>query len=292
MVKKSQDILDKEHYEMLMAKKNYEEMNKPWYKKLEPWKLILTTAAAFLTAVILYKNGAFDFQSKALEVKRNNLEYDVKRFSNEKDSMFQIRDRLENENKVLVLRNLQIQIANKRAYESLDQRGKYFADVFAKNVELEKKNQRLESELNNANNLTLTRFSNSVVNTTWPMSIDQKGIGVSFAGNNNQGIFDISHMAMPSGKYVGQESIASIISQLPKLNTSSDIDWSKYVGNTLSMPINSTPILSSYNYTQGLSGDLTGNPLHISHNDSILLYNDKKFSFYNSTVPIIFRTKD
>ena len=172
MAKKSSDVIEKEHYEMLIAKKQYEQLMRPWFKRIEIWKVIVTSSLTLITVVVLYKNGLFDFRTKelqlmntALEVKKDNLEYDIKKFSGAKDSMYLIREQLLSENRNLLLKNMQIDIANKHAYASLNQREKFFVQVQLRNVELERKNQGLtDAALIAKNTIAMPYYSNLEIN--------------------------------------------------------------------------------------------------------------------------------
>ncbi|MFM9654001.1 hypothetical protein ACKI1S_49685, partial [Streptomyces galilaeus] len=68
------------------AKKQYEQIIKPWYLKLDYWKVVIGGVIMIFSATVGYKNGLFDFRQKqldievkAMELKKENLDFDIKK---------------------------------------------------------------------------------------------------------------------------------------------------------------------------------------------------------------------
>lgn len=135
----------KEHFEMLIAKKQYENLSKPWYKKLEVWKFAAWSVFTFLSVAVLYHNGLFDFQTKALQAERNALlaqkeylEYEKVKLSDEQVSMQLASNKMKEEMSMLKQEVAQLNYVKQMAFKSLDERDKLFAMTLMRNRELEK----------------------------------------------------------------------------------------------------------------------------------------------------------
>lgn len=274
MAKKSKFLLEKEYYELLIVKKQYDQMTKPWYKKTEIWKVIVTSSLTLLTIIILYKNGLFDFRSKelqimntALEVKKENLEYDIKKFSGAKDSMHSIRDRLESENRILALKNMQIDIANKRAYSSLDQREKYFVKVQQRNVDLERQNQSLADAGKRGNIFLSNYIPNESPRSIGSLIVDQKmNIGDWKVDNNILETINLSKYPLTN---INSDNIYQIGINTSNSISTNTLNTSKYIGlgsisndNSLifsnySLPIGVQKVESNYTWPVSFNGNNT-----------------------------------
>ncbi|MFV7869578.1 hypothetical protein ACNPMP_14995, partial [Enterococcus faecium] len=74
MKKKKGNIASKEYYETLIAKKQYEQIIKPWYLKLDYWKVVIGGVIMIFSATVGYKNGLFDFRQKQLDIEVKAME--------------------------------------------------------------------------------------------------------------------------------------------------------------------------------------------------------------------------
>lgn len=135
----------KEHYEMLIAKKQYENLSKPWYKKLEVWKVFIGSVLTFLSVAVLYHNGLFDFQTKALQAERNALlaqkeylEYAKAKLSDEQVSIQLASNKMKEETSILKQEVAQLNYVKQMAFKSLDERDQILATTLMRNRELEK----------------------------------------------------------------------------------------------------------------------------------------------------------
>lgn len=268
MGKKSRNALGKEYYEMLIAKKQYEEMSKPFYKKIEYWKLVVTSILTFLTVFVMYKNGLFDFRTKelqlmttSLELKKENLEYDVKRFTTEKDSLTESHIRLVEDNKLLQFRNIQIDVANRKAYSTLDQNGKLFVQIMLKNVELERLNQKLTDERNSHKSSWLNYSPQENVINNSSLSIDRTKNNISWSGiYENPFKIDLSNIPVTNDYF----------NNLSNSNSSNILDLSKYLNLGPYTKIN-TNLTSDYknNIVIPSEGGFYISPVTISENSSL-----------------------
>src|SRR5438045_9736683 len=78
---------EREQLETEKLRLEIQSMQKAPLKKRDTWNLIVTGLIGAVSVFLLVKNGAFDFQSKELSYKRENLEYDIRKLNDEKDSV-------------------------------------------------------------------------------------------------------------------------------------------------------------------------------------------------------------
>lgn len=182
----------KAYYDMLISKEQYKELVKPWYRKIKNFSFIVTSILTLISLFILYKNGLFDFKTKELEVKRENLQFEINKFSQERDSIIKYRLRLEADNKFLVAQNLQFEIANKLAFSSINKRDTLFGQILQKNISLEKRNQILEEENKSLSNRI---NSGSIFGAN---TFGQSSILTPFSSNNSSNFSILNSEAIKS----------------------------------------------------------------------------------------------
>lgn len=160
----------KEHFEMLIAKKQYENLSKPWYKKLEVWKVLIGSVLTFLSVAVLYHNGLFDFQTKALQAERNALlaqkeylEYAKAKLSDEQVSMQFASNELIKKQSSLEQQVSQLEFVKQKAFKSLDERDKFLAQVLARNITLETQGHENTEKLRQYESM---RFGSSLYSPT------------------------------------------------------------------------------------------------------------------------------
>jgi len=220
MKKKKVTIENKEYYETLIAKKQYEDLTKKWYKKLESWKTISWIAVSIVTALIMYANGLFDFRTKELElinrqleVKKDNLESDIKKFASIKDSLFIIRDRLAEENQILTLHKFQLLEANKQAFAKLDDRGKHIFSLSQELTKVHRRNQQLEDEIENSKKISFSLQYTGAQSYPWINSntssiLNQTTFNSPFFENNSRtGLYTLTQAKI--GDHETNNSIGS-----------------------------------------------------------------------------------
>ena len=62
-------------------------LKKAAWRKRDFWSLIITAAISTASLILLIANGGFEFKSKELSFKRENLEYDIRKLNDKKDSV-------------------------------------------------------------------------------------------------------------------------------------------------------------------------------------------------------------
>lgn len=160
MSNKRNDLHTKEYYEIEKLKTEIAEIRRPYYKKLPFWHFISTTLIAIGTITLLYFNGAFDFKTKALELKRENLEYDIRQFTSEKTNL---KNQIElnkidlvnlvNIKNELQKQNAKLEYAYKMSNGSLSEKNKYVASLLATNKLLNEEYNELKSKSTLNNNI-------------------------------------------------------------------------------------------------------------------------------------------
>lgn len=201
--------LTKAHYELLIAKEKYNALIRPWYKKNKIWSFIITSFLTFVSVIILFNNGLFDFKTKELELKRENLKFDINKFTSERESLLSYRLKLESDNKLLLAQKNQLEVATRVVMQSINSRDTIFARIIARNLMLEKRNQYLEEENKN------------------------------FKVNNS------SLLLSPSLGYsqIGASSLSTYSNILSGLNSNTS-----NVNNAFTLPLSNSTVLGNYNY--------------------------------------------
>jgi chromosome segregation ATPase len=81
------NLPSKEQLEAEKLQLEIDSMRKHPLKKRDAWNLFITGFIGLASLFLLIKNGAFDFQSKELSYRRENLEWDIRKLQDEKDSV-------------------------------------------------------------------------------------------------------------------------------------------------------------------------------------------------------------
>lgn len=263
MKKKKGNIASKEYYETLIAKKQYEQIIKPWYLKLDYWKVVIGGVIMIFSATVGYKNGLFDFRQKqldievkAMELKKENLDFDIKKNASFQETLIATRDRLFAENAELESKKAQLMLANKKAYANLDERGKQMFAINQELNDLKKKNHDLEYErnfgrssvfnnqtLSSINASSLSEISKYFSDNSKPYSsikgldVSQASLGNTVTTNNGlsdalyrqqsgllgntdwRGIEYFKNKGVDLSEYIKVNSDGSIQNYLPSLNS-------------------------------------------------------------------------
>jgi hypothetical protein len=154
----------KEHYEIEKLKAEIAQIKRPFYKKTPFWNLLIALSTLF----ILYRNGAFDFKTKALELKRENLEYDVRQFTSEKVNLKSQIESFRMDLTNLTELKTKLQYANKISQNSLSEKDKYLGELLNENDQLKRENNDFKQQ----NPLSLS----SLLQTYQPNIIGSGGI--------------------------------------------------------------------------------------------------------------------
>lgn len=148
---------DKEGLEKRKLQAEIDNLTKPFYQKIEFWSFAATASVALITALILYTNGAFDIKTKNLEIQRNNLQFEINKFTQDTIGYASQRRILEHNNAVLSKRTkfLTEQLSNdslRRVEIYKNTLGKvdsimepYRKEIMATNSKIDLYNKKLES---------------------------------------------------------------------------------------------------------------------------------------------------
>lgn len=227
----SKSELTKAHYELLIVKEQYNALIRPWYKKNKIWSFIITSVLTFISLIILFNNGLFDFKTKELELKRENLKFDINKFTSERDSLISNRFKLESDNKQLLIQKNQLELATKVVMQSINSRDTIFARIIARNIMLENRNQYLEEENKSLN----IKVNNSTLLLSPTLGYSQ--IGSSLLSSNSNAL---------GGYNSGSSNFTNTIT-LP-LSTISSLGLSNYnyQGSVTPNIFTVSPTLSNY----------------------------------------------
>lgn len=80
----SKPVNNKEALEIIKLEYEIRSLQKKGWQKIRFWQVMLTILLSAGTLFVLYKNGAFDFQTKILELRKENLVYEINSFENRK----------------------------------------------------------------------------------------------------------------------------------------------------------------------------------------------------------------
>lgn len=228
----------KEYYEIEKLKAELKQINKPFYKRIPFWNWII----ALGSLLILYKNGVFDFQTKALELKRENLQYDINQFTTEKNeirnqiNIYQSElTKLKKDQNELLAQNNRLEVAYKISNSSLSKKNSYLASLLDEN-------KTLKEEIDQKNNTDKRTY-------TW----DELTAKLTVE-NSNTILNSLSFPFATNGNYT-LENIGTNYLQVGSKSTGIQLDdtsfsWSEYLNKA--RPVGTLPYIETIN--RNLSG--------------------------------------
>ena len=201
--------LSKEHYEIEKLKAEIAEIKLPSYKKIPFWNFIATTLIAIGTVTLLFINGAFDFKTKALELKRENLEYDVRQFTNDKINLknqievYKIElTKLINAKDELQTAKNKLEYAYKVSNGSLSKKDKYLANLLVEYNALTDKYNEVSRQKNPTELYSWLKSYQPNTLSDLGKSISENNNSPSFAVSNTLSTYDLSSLNTYLGRNV------------------------------------------------------------------------------------------
>lgn len=67
--------------------KELEVLNRPWYKNVEYYKILVPITIGLLSFIVAFQTGLIDREKKDLEITKKRLSYDIVKFNDKKDSL-------------------------------------------------------------------------------------------------------------------------------------------------------------------------------------------------------------